>query len=164
MASSKKSHLVIVGLGDVVPYKYLECIKESIERGELDSYSVIDIQSQKEIIEKKIKSIDLKPENIFYLPDITKKNISANPKDFKPVFEKLRKEKDKLKVFISTETKAHEAYLRYCVENGIDSLVEKPVFTPIDRHGFFAPRKITSTMKKLIRVSRKKPANHWTKL
>ena len=65
-----------------------------------------------------------------------------------------------MKVFISTETKAHEAYLRYCVENGIDSLVEKPVFTPIDRHGFFAPGKITSIMKKLITLSRKKPANH----
>ena len=53
MYAHKKSHLVIVGLGDVVPYKYLECIKESIKRGELDSYSVIDIQSQKEIIKKR---------------------------------------------------------------------------------------------------------------
>lgn len=155
-----KSHLVIIGLGDVVPYKYLECIKDSIERGELDSYSVIDIKSQKNNIEKRINSIKLKPENIFYLPNITKSNISANPKDFIPVFNRLRGEKDKLKVFISTETKAHEAYLKYCVENGIDSLVEKPVFTPIDRNGFFSPRKITSIMKKLIKTSRQKPANH----
>ena len=45
-----KSHLVIVGLGEVVPYKYMECITESVSRGELDSYSIIDIESQKKIL------------------------------------------------------------------------------------------------------------------
>lgn len=154
-----KSHLIIVGLGEVVPYKYLECIKESINRGELDSYSIIDIENQRENIEKRLKSINLKPASIFYLPDVTKKNISADPKDFEPIFQKLLEKKKKLKVFISTEVKAHEAYLKFCVENGIDSLVEKPVFAPM-KEGYFNPKAIESTMKNLIKNAREKPANH----
>ncbi|PIN93972.1 hypothetical protein COU54_00900 [Candidatus Pacearchaeota archaeon CG10_big_fil_rev_8_21_14_0_10_31_24] len=155
-----KSHLIIVGLGEVIPYKYLECIKDSIDRGDLDSYSVIDIESQKESIERRIRSIKLKPENIFYLPDITKRNISNKRTDFQPIFKKLLKEKGRLKVFISTEVKAHEVYLKFCIENRIDSLVEKPVFAPVDKKGFFNPTKVESTMESLIKLSRKRPANH----
>jgi hypothetical protein len=154
-----KSHLIIVGLGEVVPYKYLECIKKAINRRELDSYSIIDLESQRNNVEKRIRSVDLKPENVFYLPDRTSFNISADQKDFKPVFRKLLEQKSRLKVFISTEVKAHEAYLRFCVENGIDSLVEKPVFAPTKK-GYFNPCVIESKMKSLIRSIRKKPANH----
>lgn len=155
-----KSHLVIIGLGDVVSYKYLECIKGAINRGDIDSYSIIDMESQKDRIEERIRSVDIKPEKIFYLPDLTKKNISANPKDFTPVIEGLLKEKGKLKVFIATETKAHEAYLKYCVDHGIDSLVEKPIITPTDRHGYFAPKKITPIMQNILKSHKKHPANH----
>lgn len=154
----EKSHLVIVGFGDVVSYKYLECIKDAIGRGELDAYSVVDIESQKDKVQKRIKSIGMKPENIFYLADTKDETIGLE--DFLPIFTKLKKDKSKLKVFISTEARAHEPYLKYCVENGIDSLVEKPVITPTDKDGFFLPNKISSIMKKIIRKARYKNANH----
>jgi hypothetical protein len=62
-------------------------------------------------------------------------------------------------VYIATEVRAHEAYLRFCVENHIDSLVEKPVLAPIV-DGRFKPSYITKTMEELIGVAADSPAEH----
>jgi hypothetical protein len=36
-----------------------------------------------------------------------------------------------MKAYIATEVGSHEQYLRRCVEEGVDSLVEKPVLAPM---------------------------------
>lgn len=130
------AHLVVVGFSNNVINKYLVCFKEAIKIGKIDSYSIVEMESQKNKIDKRIKSIELKPEYVFYIPDPKTKNIWADPRDFQPIFDKLLDEKGKIRVYIATEAKAHEGYLTYCVENGIESLVEKPIIAPMEGDQF----------------------------
>jgi hypothetical protein len=143
----------------VIAYKYLPCFEEAIKNGEIDAYSIIDLESQISAVSERVDDIALKPENVFYLPDPDPKKEWASATDFEPILKKLIKQKGAIKVFIATELKAHEEYLRYCVENGIDSLVEKPIFAPM-KDGAFDPASISSTMDYLVDTLKKKPANH----
>jgi len=154
-----KSHLVIVGLGEVIPYKYFSCIKEAIIRGDIDSYSVIDLVGQRAQVNQRIQVADAKPENVFYLTNKAQPDAFADPEEFKPILEKLLNDKGKLKVLISPEVKAHEAYLKFCVKHGIDSLVEKPIIAPM-KDGHFDPSVIESIMKDIIEDIKNNPAHH----
>ncbi len=154
-----RAHLIIVGFDDIIGDKYLPCIEEAINLGFIDSYSVIDLESQKIEIDSKIASINPKPEKVYYLPDSKKKDTWADPDIFGPLFKKIKQQKGNIKVYIATELKAHEGYLKYCVENGIDSLVEKPIFAPM-QNGRFNPMLIESTMNYLVRETEKRSAKH----
>lgn len=154
-----RAHLIIVGFDDIVGNKYLPCIEEAMNLGFIDSYSVIDLESKRMEIESKIASINPKPEKIYYLPVCKRKNTWADPDIFGPVFEKIKQQKENLKVYIATELKAHEGYLKYCVENGINSLVEKPVLAPM-KNNRFDPTRIESTMDYLVRETEKGSAKH----
>src|SRR3989344_7230648 len=117
-----KKHLVVVGFDEIVANKYVSCIEEAIKLGYIDSYSVIDLVSQKHWIDKKVQTLKLQPEKIYYIPDPKKGDVWADPADFTSVFDIIRSQKGDIKVYIATELKAHEAYLEYCVKNNIDSL------------------------------------------
>jgi hypothetical protein len=155
----KVPHLVVVGFDEIVSNKYLSCIQDAINLGAIDSYSVIDLESERGEILKRIKSIPLKPENAFFLPNPQYKDQWANREDFEPIFRELRDKKGTIKVYIATELKAHEGYLRYCVENGIPSLTEKPILAPM-KNGRFEPRLIEPVMQYLLDESEKHPVNH----
>lgn len=156
----KKKHLVIVGFDDIVSDKYLSCVKNAIEAGKIDSYSIIDLESERENIEERLNTILIKPENVYYLPNVQVNGDEwANREDFEPIFIELIQKKGQIKVYIATELKAHEAYLKYCVENDISSLTEKPILAPI-KEGRFEPRLIESTMQHLLKTSQNKKAEH----
>lgn len=154
-----RAHLIIVGFDDIIGDKYLLCIEEAINLGFIDSYSIIDLESQKVEIDGKIASITPKPEKVYYLPDSKKKNTWADPDIFGPLFKKIKQQKGNIKVYIATELKAHEGYLKYCVENEIDSLVEKPILAPM-KNGRFDPTLIESTMNYLVQETEKRSAKH----
>ena len=155
----KRGHLVIVGFDDIVCNKYLPCIEKAVGSKFIDSYSIIELESQKINIEEKISHIKLKPTSVYYLPDPRRKGVYADLEDFEPIFKEIKKYKGKLKVYIATELKAHEGYLKYCIENNIDSLVEKPILAPM-RDGQFDPTLIESAMRHLVNVAKKKSAKH----
>lgn len=152
-------HLVVVGFDEIVSDKYMTCIQKAIEADKIDSYSIIDLVSQKSELEERIKKLDLKPENVFYLPNPNKKDEWAIRSDFEPIFSELINLKGLIKVYIGTELKAHEGYLKYCVENDISSLTEKPIFAPM-KDGKFNPKAINGTMKYLIEKSLNSQADH----
>ncbi|SEN33855.1 hypothetical protein [Lihuaxuella thermophila] len=156
---TKVAHLVVVGFDEIVSNKYLSCIQEAISAGAIDSYSIIDLESQREEIIKRIESLELKPENVFFLPDPQHIDEWANRADFEPIFRELIDKKSTIKVYIAAELKAHEGYLRYCVENGIPSLTEKPIFAPM-KDGRFEPCLIESTMQYLINEAKNHSAKH----
>lgn len=152
-----REHLIVVGFDDIVGDKYLSCIEEAINLGFIDSYSVIDLKSRKSEIDSKISSINLKPEGVYYLPD--SKDAWADQDIFGPVLEKIKRQKGKLKIYIATELKAHEGYLKYCVENSIDSLIEKPILAPM-QNSRFEPTLIEPTMHHLINEAERTQAKH----
>ncbi|MEK7180049.1 MAG: hypothetical protein AAB706_01095 [Patescibacteria group bacterium] len=155
----KRAHLVIVGFDEIVANKYISCIERAVKESHVDSYSIIDLQSQKRVIDKKIQQMKLRPEKVYYIPDPKGKGVWSDPKDFEPIFEVLKKEKGKLKIYIATELKAHEGYLKYCVENEIDSLTEKPIFAPFVA-GKFTPALIEQTMWDLVHKAEQSNAKH----
>ncbi|MDD2758408.1 MAG: hypothetical protein PHD72_03505 [Patescibacteria group bacterium] len=154
----EKAHLIIVGFDDIVSDKYLPCIREAIDCGFISSYSIIDLESQKKEIERRTKIIDVKPESIYYLIH-QQKNSWSNVDEFGPLIKKIAENKSRVKVYIATEVKAHEEYLRYCIENKIDSLVEKPIFVPLVNN-YFQPKQICSIMSELINEAAANGGNH----
>lgn len=152
------AHLVIIGLDDIVSDKYFSCVKDAIKKGLIDGYSVIDLESQREEVSKKILQADQKPEYVYYLP-VPGDGVWATPDEFAPLIKKIEQQKGKLKVYIATELKAHEAYLRFCIENNIDSLVEKPIFAPI-HNDCFEPELIAPIMNELLRKAKSGHAQH----
>ena len=159
IGQKKRNHLVVVGFDDIVCNKYLPCIEEAISSKFIDSYSIIELKSQKINTEEKISHIKLKPANTYYLPEPRRKGVYADLEDFEPIFREIKQGRGKLKVYIATELKAHEDYLKYCIENNIDSLVEKPILAPM-RNGQFDPSLIESAMYHLVNEAKKKSAKH----
>jgi hypothetical protein len=124
-------HLIIVGFGPVAGYKYSRSIRAAIERGELDGYSVVDVDSERRTVLGRLSQLPIPPSRVFFIPDPPKSGSYANVADFDQVVKSLGADHGTLQAFISTEPKAHEAYLRYCIDNDIDSIVTKPVVLPM---------------------------------
>ncbi|MEK7152906.1 MAG: hypothetical protein AAB834_03090 [Patescibacteria group bacterium] len=148
------THLVVIGFDEIVSNKYMSCIADAISAKAIDGYTVIDLKSQKPFIESRIAKLSLKPEAVYYLPENFSTAAWSNEKDYEKIITNLAKKKSKIKVYIATEVKAHEGYLRFCVENGFDSLVEKPVFAPMSDTGFDSA-KIDSTMHAFVQKAAK---------
>lgn len=154
---NKKFHLVVIGFGSIVYKKYIECIKIAQNSGFIDSYSVIDLKSQELTIRSRLKNTKFQPENVFLLSTnnvLDQLNVS---REFILIMNQLRKRR--IKVYIATEVRAHEAYLRYCIKNNLDSLTEKPVIAPIVNNSF-APRLIMNRMHSLINRTKVQTAKH----
>lgn len=130
--SSEKTHLIIIGFGPVASYKYSRSIRAAMERDELDSYSIVDLESQRNTIFQRIKGLPAKPKHVYFIPNPdTATETWADISPFKKICRPLLQEFDRLKVLITTEPKAHEAYLSYCIDQNIDSLVTKPIILPM---------------------------------
>ncbi|NTW61782.1 hypothetical protein HGB24_03830 [Candidatus Saccharibacteria bacterium] len=154
----KNTHLLVIGFDEIVSNKYINSIKKAVESGNINGYSILDLSSQRQNIESRLASLDLQPDNIYLIDDPTK-DKPCKADDFEPIIRKIRSENDSIKVYIATELRAHEVYLRYCVENGIDSLVEKPVLAPMVC-GRFVPENINPIIRDLVEKSKQKDARH----
>ncbi|MBY0358687.1 MAG: hypothetical protein K2W82_11845 [Candidatus Obscuribacterales bacterium] len=155
-----KRHLIIVGFGPVAGYKYSRSIRAAMDRGDLDSYSIVDLQSQKETVLERVQGLPAQPKDIYFIPDPSNTVGSwADTSDFDAICKSIGVNYDGLKVLVSTEPKAHEAYLKYCVNNDIDSLVTKPIILPM-LDGKFDPSSLLSSMSELVNQAAKGKAKH----
>ncbi|WP_424879038.1 hypothetical protein [Streptomyces sp. SLBN-8D4] len=152
-------HLIVVGFDEIVANKYLPCIRDAVNSGHIDSYSIIDLESQRTKIDRRIQAASVKPRGVIYLPDSGDRARETPQELITAAVQRLRVPGVPAKVYIATEVRAHEAYLRFCVENHIDSLVEKPVLAPVVA-GRFKPSYITKTMEELIGVAAGSSAEH----
>ena len=64
---NKNTHLVIIGFDEIVVNKYLYIVNETIKKGVINGYSIIDLQKEKETVEKRIKKAEIKPKMTYYL-------------------------------------------------------------------------------------------------
>ncbi|MFF1461458.1 hypothetical protein [Streptomyces sp. NPDC058330] len=152
-------HLIVVGFDEIVANKYLPRIGAAIKEGHLDSYSIIDLESERTAIQERVRAVDTKPNQAIYLRDSRSLGREAASELISSAVKQLRMPGLPTKMYIATEVQAHEAYLRHCVENGIDSLVEKPVLAPVV-DGRFSPSSITKTMEELVRIASCSAAKH----
>lgn len=147
-----KFHLIIIGFDEIVVNKYLMCVNKAIIEGKIVGYSIIELESEKENIEKRVNTAEIKPDNIYYLKESIV-DEKKSTEEFAPVIHKIQEKYKRIKIYIATEIKCHERYLRYCVENGISCLVEKPIFLP-QKDGKFCPEEIESKMNYYIKKAK----------
>src|SRR3989344_2345158 len=154
-----KKHLVIEGFDDIIADKYMDSIEYAILDGHINGYSIIDLFSNQDWIEQKLQKVNVQPELKYFIKVSKENNKWADKDDFQTIFDKIINTKGEIKVYIAAELKAHEEYLQYCVENAIDSLTEKPIFSPI-KNGKFDPSLIDEKMKYLMLLAQKSNAKH----
>jgi hypothetical protein len=154
-----KKHLVIVGFDDIVADKYMDSIEQAILNGHINGYSIIDLFSNQNWIEQKLSKVKVQPELKYFITVQKDTNKWADKNDFEPILNEIIKKKGEIKVYIAAELKAHEEYLQYCVENNIDSLTEKPIFSPLKK-GKFDPSSIDKKMRYLLALAQKSSAKH----
>ena len=144
-----KYHFVIVGYNQVINNKYMPILNETIKSGHINGYSVIDLNINKEKIKRMLHKNYIKPKHEYYLnvsPNATEQSLEK----FNEFINYIRFEENlPLKVYIGTEAKAHYRYLKYCVENNISSLTEKPLFIPM-KNGKFIPENIMIDFQKIL--------------
>ena len=151
-------HLIIVGFGPVAGYKYSRSIRSAIERGDLADYSIVDLESQRETVLGRLQNLLVPPKKVVFIPDPSR-GAWANVSDFDSVCKSLGNGTNNVRVFISTEPKAHEAYLRYCIDRDIDSIVTKPAILPT-RNGHFDASSLVSRMRELVQCASHGTAKH----
>ena len=153
-------HLLVIGYDEIVSNKYTECFYQAFLQNRIDGYPIIDLLSEQKDIEKRIGLQSFKPTNIYYLDNVTlPENIWFSEKYFGEIINNIVSVKKNIKVYISTEVKSHEKYLRFCLKKGIPSLTEKPIFAPIT-NGHFDIDKIPDIMKELLFYVNHSSVNH----
>jgi len=145
----------VVGFDEIVARKYLPCIVSAIDEGYLSSYSIIDLESEREVISARLWGVPIAPRHVHYLPNPAAGQTVSQDR-VAEAFGRVTDCSAPVRAYIATEVKAHENYLRFCVDHGIDSLVEKPVLAPL-RHGRFEVALITPIMRSLITSAARKP-------
>lgn len=152
-----KHHLVIIGFDEIVANKYMACVRQAMRDGAIEGYSVVDLESERGAVEARLRVADPPPHETVFLPDsgtgMRAMEMTA------AVLRRHRGDGRSVKVYIATEVRSHEPYLRYCVEHGFDSLVEKPVLAPVTNDRF-EPTHITESMEGLIALARGTSASH----
>ena len=116
--------LCIVGLGPHSKRIYMGYMAELGKAPRL----IIDLESEKENVLRFLKENNLNS-NTFFVPDADrdKQNLSITTQN------KLKKTMEIMEIthaIISTEPKAHKAYLSFFIENGIHTLTDKPITAP----------------------------------
>lgn len=156
-------HLVVVGFDEIVSNKYIECIIRAVKAKKINGYSIVDLESVRSNIEKRIEKLQYKPREVYYLNDIKIEKAEGGLIEQEPlfdaVFDMILKKERKIKVYIATEVKAHQKYLEYCVKNGISSLTEKPIFLPI-KNNVFSPKEINCIMQNILEGIKKNNVSH----
>jgi hypothetical protein len=145
-------HLIVVGFDEIVVNKYLPCIRDAIASGHIDSYDIIDLETQQKEITERVADAVVKPRRVVYLPDFGGRVRETPQELIAAAVQRLGVPGLRTMMYIATEVRAHEAYLRFCVQNHIDSLVEKPVLAPVI-DGRFMPSHITKTMEELVGIA-----------
>jgi hypothetical protein len=152
-------HLVIIGFGQVALYKYLELVFEALSNGKVSTYSIIDLNTQKDRIDAIVLGLAIAPTEICYLKDLSHEGVWSSEDDFGPILQRLKLQYGLIKAIITTEVKAHEGYLRYCVKNDISSLVEKPILLPMS-NGRFSYKGIAERVSKIIAFAKAENVIH----
>lgn len=105
-------HLIVIGFDEIVANKYLPCIRDAIRSGHITSYSIIDLESQRKEIDRRISTASVKPRGVAYLPDSGDRAQETPRELIEAAIGRLRVPGVPTKVYIATEVRAHEAYLR----------------------------------------------------
>jgi predicted dehydrogenase len=150
--------LLLVGVGPHAHYKHLPLILKAIRSGLAAGYSILELETARPRLEELVRTLEVKPERIVYIPDHRDRG-EWYTSDSDAALEALCKERPSLKVMIATEPKAHGPYIKWCLANGRDCLVDKPITIPMSEEKVIDPRRMTAELRELIDLARDSPAS-----
>ena len=120
--TKKNRAIALIGLGPHAKRIYLHYIKKYKENLSL----VVDLKSQKANIRKYLDDNGFKNTKIFCIDDQYKDNLEL-PKNIESNLLSVFKTFEITHIFISTEPKAHNMYLKFALKNDINVLTDKPI-------------------------------------
>ena len=121
-------NIVLVGLGPHSKRIYIKVLKNNNNLPKL----IVDLESEERNIREYLKMEKIEAD-LFLIPDEYKDNEELESSISSRLIEKIRK----LKIthaIISTEPKAHFAYLKFFIQNSINVLSDKPITVVKDMH------------------------------
>ncbi len=122
----KNIKTVLVGLGPHAKRIYMKCF----EVNQMKPALIIDLESKKTEIEEYVKDKKLQTE-LFFLNEKERNALELTKEDEQKIIERIQA-LGITHAIISTEPKAHYAYICLFLKNGIHVLVDKPLTAPID--------------------------------
>ena len=120
---NKKTKLCIVGLGLHAKRAYLS----KIDKYDIDLALVIDLKKNEKTIKEYLLEKGFASTRTYFLEDEAADDIELNEK-YQKELSSILKEKGIMHAVISTEPKAHHAYLKFFIKNNINVLMDKPIF------------------------------------
>ena len=118
-------NIIIIGLGPHCKRIYIRAVKKY----SLKVSIVVDLKSKKREVERYLKDNNINALTVF-LPD-KYKDSEDFPLEFQNYLALLVKKNNISHAIISTEPKAHYAYLKYFINQRISVLVDKPITAPV---------------------------------
>lgn len=144
-----KPQLLIIGYDEIVHDKYIEIFIKHVQNGALNGFSIIDLESEKSEVNNKISKLSQKPDDIFYL-------FNKDTTEYIDILDNFRRKyNNNIYIYIATELKYHEQYIMYCLEHDIYTLVEKPIFAPLDEKKMFDPSKLIKKYEEMLKIQEK---------
>ncbi|TCU32794.1 hypothetical protein [Rhizobium azibense] len=134
--------LMIIGFGPVADFKYSRCIREAINQGYMQTFRVIDRESQKDKVEDRLTKLPIRPVARTYIPEeVLQHGPDAGIKWLVDCGVLIAHNGRGTKLVITTEPQSHEAYIKYGLAAQFDVLVAKPLVLPtkngvLDRSSF----------------------------
>ncbi|MBI3632063.1 MAG: Gfo/Idh/MocA family oxidoreductase [Candidatus Vogelbacteria bacterium] len=123
---------IFVGLGPHTKRIYYPFLEKHKDTYNICLKLLVELENQKQNVEKYLVGRSLQPERILYLP------VSKESRMGDSLCELAKRELDALikmecidGIIISTEPKAHRIYAEWALRNNINVLMDKPITTPL---------------------------------
>lgn len=122
----EQAKVVLIGLGPHAKRIYMKCF----EVNHMQPALIIDLESSKQEVIKYVEEQNIETE-LYFVDDKERNAILLSEKTQKEILKLIRKA-NITHAIISTEPKAHYAYICFCLKNNIHVLVDKPLTAPIN--------------------------------
>jgi predicted dehydrogenase len=118
--------VMLVGLGPHARRIYMHYLKKH----NLRPAAIIELAEKRQIVTRYMMTEDIRPD-IYFIADEHRDDTTLSGADMKALDALIRKNSI-THAILSTEPKAHMAYIRYFMSRGIHTLTDKPITAPIN--------------------------------
>ena len=145
-------HLVIVGLGPHARYKYLPMFHEAMARGAIADYSVLELESARTAVGLLIESGECRASDAHFIRTPSRRTNTLTTEARVQLEDAVERHPD-VRVVVATEARSHLPYLKWCLEQNVDCLVDKPIIAPVDAQGRFSVAHFKKETRSLFRLA-----------
>lgn len=120
--------IILAGFGPHARRIYWRFLTKHKEQYGISVPLVIELESQRTIVEDFLSTQELQPKNVVYLPDDAR--MGQLPSMALEALESTYRVDPNASMIIATEPKAHMPYALWALEHNVDVLMDKPISAP----------------------------------